>query len=67
MKKNSNWVKKNNQNGIAIAGLSGGGKSTFMLKLLEQKGIQYLTNDRLFIKKETMQDLPKKIEQDEIF
>lgn len=37
---------------LGIAGFSGGGKSTLMLHLLEQPGISYLTNDRLFIKGE---------------
>jgi len=36
--------------GIAIAGLSGGGKSTLMLQLLNNENIAYVTNDRLFIK-----------------
>lgn len=34
---------------LAMAGLSGGGKSTLMLQLLEQEDVDYLTNDRLFI------------------
>lgn len=34
----------------AMAGFSGGGKSTFMLNLLAQPEIDYLTNDRLFIR-----------------
>ena len=37
---------------MAMAGLSGGGKSTLMLNMLEQGDINYLTNDRLFIRKE---------------
>jgi len=37
---------------LGIAGLSGGGKSTLMLKLLEKPGVAYLTNDRLFIRRE---------------
>lgn len=36
---------------LAIAGLSGGGKSTLMLHLLEHEGVSYLTNDRLFIRR----------------
>ena len=36
---------------LAMAGLSGGGKSTLMLQLLEQDDIGYLTNDRLFIRR----------------
>lgn len=39
--------------GFAIAGLSGGGKSTLMLKLLDEDSIAYATNDRLFIKRES--------------
>ena len=34
---------------LGIAGFSGGGKSTLMLQLLDQKDVAYLTNDRLFI------------------
>jgi HprK-related kinase B len=34
---------------LGMAGFSGGGKSTLMLHLLEQDGVSYLTNDRLFI------------------
>ncbi|MEA2078515.1 MAG: HprK-related kinase B [Pseudomonadota bacterium] len=37
--------------GFAIAGLSGGGKSTLMLNLLDHDSVSYITNDRLFIKK----------------
>jgi HprK-related kinase B len=36
---------------MAMAGLSGGGKSTLMLNMLERDDINYLTNDRLFIRK----------------
>lgn len=36
--------------GVAIAGFSGGGKSTLMLNMLENGQINYLTNDRLFIR-----------------
>lgn len=36
---------------LGIAGFSGGGKSTLMLHLLEQPGVSYLTNDRLFIRR----------------
>jgi HprK-related kinase B len=35
--------------GLAIAGFSGGGKSSLMLRLLEQPGVRFLTNDRLFL------------------
>lgn len=41
----------------AVAGFSGGGKSTFMLHLVAQAEINYLTNDRLFIKQENGQCL----------
>ncbi len=37
--------------GMALAGFSGGGKSTLMLKLLDHEKVHYLTNDRLFIRK----------------
>ncbi|MES9957423.1 MAG: HprK-related kinase B [Sedimenticola sp.] len=37
---------------LGIAGFSGGGKSTLMLHMLEDPGIHYLTNDRLFIRTE---------------
>jgi HprK-related kinase B len=40
---------------MAMAGLSGGGKSTLMLNMLEQEDINYLTNDRLFIRAENDQ------------
>ena len=36
---------------LALAGFSGGGKSTLMLHLLESPGYRYLTNDRLFLKR----------------
>jgi HprK-related kinase B len=42
-------IVRNNQC-MAMAGFSGGGKSTLMLHLLEHADINYLTNDRLFIK-----------------
>ncbi len=38
--------------GLGIAGFSGGGKSTLMLHLLNNDAVCYLTNDRLFIRKE---------------
>ena len=38
--------------GIAIAGFSGGGKSTLMLHLLENPEMGYITNDRLLMKVE---------------
>jgi HprK-related kinase B len=37
---------------LGMAGFSGGGKSTLMLQLLERPGIRYLTNDRLFIRRD---------------
>jgi len=37
---------------LGIAGFSGGGKSTLMLRLLEHPDVNYLTNDRLFIRRE---------------
>ncbi|SMF39712.1 HprK-related kinase B [Alteromonadaceae bacterium Bs31] len=40
-----------NQRGLALAGLSGGGKSSLMLHLLDNKQWNYLTNDRLLIDK----------------
>ncbi|WP_306144874.1 HprK-related kinase B [Roseibium sp. MMSF_3412] len=36
--------------GLAISGLSGGGKSTTMLRLMEVAGTQYVTNDRLLVR-----------------
>jgi HprK-related kinase B len=35
---------------LALAGYSGGGKSTLMLHLLEQPGCRFLSNDRLFLR-----------------
>ena len=35
---------------LAMAGFSGGGKSTLMLQMLEDPGLGYLTNDRLFVR-----------------
>jgi len=37
---------------LGMAGLSGGGKSTLMLQLMEHDAIGYLTNDRLFIRRD---------------
>ena len=37
---------------VAIAGFSGGGKSTAMLSALEHPALDYLTNDRLFIRRD---------------
>ena len=36
---------------LAIAGFSGGGKSTLMLRLMDDPAAAYLTNDRLFIRR----------------
>jgi HprK-related kinase B len=41
-----------NNRAYAIAGFSGGGKSTVMLNLLEDDRFKFLTNDRLFIRKQ---------------
>jgi len=35
---------------FGVAGFSGGGKSTLMLRLLNHREVHYLTNDRLFIR-----------------
>jgi len=57
-----NWLQHNgwlichasgleiNGHGVGLAGFSGGGKSTLMLNLLDDDGVNYLTNDRLFIR-----------------
>lgn len=37
--------------GLAISGLSGGGKSTAMLRLMEVADTQYVTNDRLLVRR----------------
>ena len=37
---------------LGIAGFSGGGKSTLMLHMMENPEVSYLTNDRLFIRRE---------------
>jgi len=36
---------------FGLAGFSGGGKSTLMLQMMENPAIQFMSNDRLFIKK----------------
>lgn len=36
--------------GLAISGLSGGGKSTAILRLMEISGTRYVTNDRLLVR-----------------
>ncbi|WP_417783662.1 HprK-related kinase B [Terasakiella pusilla] len=44
---------------LGMAGFSGGGKSTLMLKMLEEQGLSYLTNDRLFLKDGRAIGIPK--------
>lgn len=44
---------------LGMAGFSGGGKSTLMLKMLEEQGVRYLTNDRLFLKDAQAIGIPK--------
>lgn len=39
-----------NGRAIGLAGMSGGGKSTLMLHLLDDRRNRYLTNDRLFVR-----------------
>lgn len=39
-----------NGQGLAIAGFSGGGKSTLMLEFMNDASVSYMTNDRLFIR-----------------
>ena len=36
--------------GLALAGFSGGGKSTLMLKLMENSDSKFISNDRLFLR-----------------
>jgi HprK-related kinase B len=38
--------------GVAMAGLSGGGKSTLMLAMMDYPDVRYVTNDRLFIRRQ---------------
>lgn len=38
---------------LGMAGFSGGGKSTLMLHLMEHEDVSYLTNDRLFVRRES--------------
>jgi HprK-related kinase B len=59
-----NWLQQNgalichasglvvNDRCMAIAGFSGGGKSTLMLHMLDDDDVYYLTNDRLFLSRE---------------
>ena len=44
-----------NNHAIGLAGLSGGGKSTLMLNLMENDQVNYITNDRLFIRTDNNQ------------
>ena len=37
---------------IGVAGFSGAGKSTLLLQLMEQPGVAYVTNDRLFVRRD---------------
>ena len=37
---------------LGMAGLSGGGKSTLMLQLMENEQVGFLTNDRLFVRRQ---------------
>lgn len=46
---------------LGIAGFSGGGKSTLMLHLLDDKSVSYVTNDRLFVRPESDQILARGI------
>lgn len=39
---------------LGMAGLSGGGKSTLMLQLMERDGVDFLTNDRLFVRQQPL-------------
>lgn len=39
-----------NGRGLALAGFSGGGKSTLMLKLMENSDSKFISNDRLFLR-----------------
>jgi len=38
--------------GLAIAGLSGGGKSTLMLRLMDDAKVSFVSNDRLFVRRD---------------
>ncbi len=62
-----NWLQRNewlichaaalvhNGKALGMAGFSGGGKSTLMLRMLENDATKYLTNDRLFIRQQSGQ------------
>lgn len=52
----------NGTRSIAIAGLSGGGKSTTMLRLMDLPGVRFVSNDRLMVRAGTppqAQGIPK--------
>jgi HprK-related kinase B len=40
---------------LGMAGFSGGGKSTLMLRLMDRPDVNYLTNDRLFLQRDGAQ------------
>lgn len=39
------------RNGLALSGFSGGGKSTLMLRLLDEEDIRFVSNDRLLVRR----------------
>ena len=49
------------QQGIGMAGLSGGGKSTLMLGMMDYENVRYVTNDRLFIRRDGEQVMARGI------
>ncbi|MDU0355844.1 HprK-related kinase B [Paraglaciecola aquimarina] len=53
-------LERNGQ-GIAMAGFSGGGKSTLMLHLMELSGARFTSNDRLLVKSQGQQTIAKGI------
>ncbi|MAI48979.1 MAG: hypothetical protein CBB92_03545 [Flammeovirgaceae bacterium TMED32] len=46
-----------NDRALAVAGFSGGGKSTLMLRLMDGEAIRFLTNDRLFVRRDGAETL----------
>ena len=46
-----------NNQALGMAGFSGGGKSTLMLHMLNQAGSRFLSNDRLFVKRNNTETL----------
>lgn len=48
-----------NNNAVAIAAASGGGKSTLMLRCLEYADTQFLSNDRVLFQNHVIQGIPK--------